>query len=89
MSPNQIPNKWRALFATDGKLAGLPFVQIGRMRATYSTLMQRAGIDSTIITAMQGRAENSRVLYTNYLNPAEDTFSESADTMQRLVNGNV
>lgn len=89
MSPNQIPNKWKALFATDGKLAGLPFVQIGRMRATYSTLMQRAGIDSTIINAMQGRAENSRVLYTNYLNPAEDTFSESADTMQRLVSENV
>jgi hypothetical protein len=57
------------------------------MRATYSTLMQRAGIDRTVINAMQGRTDNSPVLYTNYLNPGTETFSESASAMSRLVAG--
>ena len=47
--------------------------------------MQRAGVDRTIINAMQGRTDNSPVLYTNYLNPHADTFEESAATMSKLV----
>jgi hypothetical protein len=49
--------------------------------------MQQAGIDRTVINAMQGRTDNSPVLYTNYLNPGTETFSESASAMSRLVSG--
>ena len=57
------------------------------MRATYSTLMQRAGVDRTIINAMQGRTDNSPVLYTNYLNPGSETYVQSAAAMSALVVG--
>ncbi|EHF02979.1 hypothetical protein HMPREF1008_00020 [Olsenella sp. oral taxon 809 str. F0356] len=87
MSPNYLPKRWKRLFAEGHALHGLPFVGINRMRATYSTLMQRAGVDHTVINAMQGRSRDSRVLYTNYLNPYEGTFGESADAMGRVVNG--
>lgn len=85
LTPSYVPKRWKALFEKDGPLCGLPFVEIGRMRATYSTLMQRAGVDRTIINAMQGRTDNSPVLYTNYLNPGLDTYAESARAMSQLV----
>lgn len=85
LSPSYVPKRWKSLFEKGEALEKLPFVEIGRMRATYSTLMQRAGVDRTIINAMQGRTDNSPVLYTNYLNPHADTFEESAATMSKLV----
>lgn len=85
LTPDYIPKRWKSLFGAGNPLEGLPFVEIGRMRATYSTLMQRAGVDRTIINAMQGRTDNSPVLYTNYLNPGNDTYTQSAAAMSRLV----
>lgn len=69
---------WRRLFDEGHRLAGMPYVTLNRMRATYSTMMQLAGVDSTIINAMQGRSANSRVLYSNYLNPFEASFASAA-----------
>lgn len=85
LTPDYVPKLWRACFDDGGPLCGLPFVKIGRMRATYSTLMQRAGVDRTIINAMQGRTDNSPVLYTNYLMPGADTYAESAQAMAGLI----
>jgi len=85
LTPDYVPKRWKALFADGKPLESLPYVEIGRMRATYSTLMQRAGVDRTVINAMQGRTDNSPVLYTNYLNPHADTFEESASAMSALV----
>ena len=66
------------LFEDGAPLARLPFVPINRMRATYATLAQSAGLDATIINAMQGRSEGSAVLYSNYLNPLPQTFRNAA-----------
>lgn len=87
LSPSYIPKRWRALFEKDAALEGLTFVEIGRMRATYSTLMQQAGVDRTIINAMQGRTDNSPVLYSNYLNPGDATYEQSAAAMSAIVAG--
>jgi len=85
LTPCYVPRRWKVLFEEGGALETLPFVEIGRMRATYSTLMQQAGIDRTVINAMQGRTDNSPVLYTNYLNPTSATFAQSAAAMAALV----
>ncbi|MEG0015773.1 MAG: hypothetical protein RSB98_00970 [Raoultibacter sp.] len=85
MSPGCVPGKWKALFDVGGRLEGLPFVYLNRMRATYSTLMQCAGVDWTIINSMQGRAPSSKVLETNYLNPYNETFEAAASAMERLL----
>ena len=85
MTPSYVPKRWKDLFQDGGPLHGLPFVELNRMRATYATMMQRAGIDRTIINAMQGRTDNSPVLYTNYLNPGNETFAESAQSMGLLL----
>lgn len=87
LSPCYVPRKWAQAFERGGCLHGMPFVQLNRMRATYSTLMQQANVDSTIINAMQGRSENSQVLYTNYLNPDLETFDRAGRAMERLIAG--
>ena len=85
LRPDSVPKLWKAYFEPNGPLDGLTFVHIGRMRATYSTLMQRAGVDGSIINAMQGRTDNSPVLYTNYLMPGIETYAESARAMSALL----
>lgn len=85
LTPSYVPKRWKALFDAGKPLESLTFVEIGRMRATYSTLMQRAGVDRTVINAMQGRTDNSPVLYTNYLNPGIETYRRSAAEMSALV----
>ena len=78
LTPCYVPRRWRRLFEDGGPLARLPFVPINRMRATHATLAQSAGLDATIVNAMQGRSEGSAVLYGNYLNPLPQTFKNAA-----------
>ena len=82
ISASYVPKIWRSLFSHGAPLDGLPFVTLGRMRATYSTMMQAAGVSEGVINAMQGRSENSAVLYANYLNPLEKTFLMASRAMQ-------
>ena len=85
LTPSYVPRLWRALFDKGKPLAGMRFVPIGRMRATYSTLMQQSGVDLSVINAIQGRSANSEVLYTNYLNPQMDTFLGASEGAERVV----
>ncbi len=48
--------------------AGIPKVQMSRMRATHETIMQQQGIADTLNARIHGRSDVS-VGYTNYLNP--------------------
>lgn len=85
LTPDRIPERWKSYFAEDGCLHGLPFVWINRMRATYATLMQGAGIDSTLINALQGRSQNSEVLYANYLNPYQQSFLDASQLLNHRL----
>lgn len=85
MSANYLPKVWKKLFERGGLLEGLPFVGINRMRATYATLMQSAGVDSTVINAMQGRSRDSRVLYSNYLAPYPSTFEHAGRALTGVL----
>ena len=78
LTPCYVQRRWKRLFEEGAPLARLPFVPINRMRATYATLAQSAGLDSAIINSVQGRSEGSAVLYGNYLNPLPQTFKNAA-----------
>lgn len=69
------------MFSDDGPLHGMRFVELGRMRATYATLAQWAGLDSRLINQIQGRTAGSDVLESNYLNPYSDTFEAANRTV--------
>ena len=47
-----------------GRLVGLPYVPLNRMRATHETYMQEAGVLDSVNAAAHGHSE--RVSYTNY-----------------------
>lgn len=85
LTPDYVPKKWKKLFEDGQPLHGMRFVHINRMRATYLTMMQQAGVDATIINAIQGREENSEVLYTNYLNPHLDIYASAAARMENVI----
>lgn len=85
MSANYLPKVWKRLFRKGDLLHGLPFVGINRMRATNATMMQSAGVDSTVINAMQGRSRDSKVLYSNYLSPYQETFDSAGRAMTGVL----
>ena len=47
-----------------GRLYGLPYLPMGRMRATHATLMQEAGVLDSVNAAVHGHSE--RVSYEHY-----------------------
>lgn len=71
--------------------AGIPYVQLSRMRATHETLIQSAGVVDTLNARLHGRSDASQVGYRNYLNPDLDAFRQAADAMsdelKRASNG--
>lgn len=85
LTPDRVPERWKSYFTEGGCLHGLPFVWINRMRATYATLMQGAGIDSILINALQGRSQNSEVLDANYLNPYHQSFLYASQSLNRRL----
>lgn len=87
LSPGYVPKRWKALFAPGAPLEGLPFVPLGRMRATYATMAQAAGLDSTIINRIQGRSPGSQVLEGHYLNPELGTLARAQDAVARGLAG--
>lgn len=87
LTPSYVPKRWKAMFAEGGELEGLPFVPLNRMRATYATIAQAGGVDATLINAAQGRSDGSQVLYSNYLNPNEDSMGAASAAVARAVSG--
>lgn len=87
LSPSYVPKLWKGMFGEGGELEGLPFVQLNRMRATYATIAQQGGVDSTLINAAQGRSDGSKVLYSNYLNPGTDSMAAASAAVSRAVIG--
>lgn len=85
LAPTWIPKLWNELFKEGQPLEDFTKLGINRMRATYATMMQRSGVSDSIINAMQGRAQNSQVLYTNYEHPSMPTYERSADALTLLV----
>ena len=65
--------------------AGIPKVQMSRMRATHETIMQQQGIADTLNARIHGRSEKSGVGYTNYLNPQGETMVGAAVLMGAAV----
>lgn len=65
--------------------AGIPYVQLSRMRATHETLMQSVGISDTLNARMHGRSEASKIGYRHYLNPDLDTFVRAANALENAI----
>lgn len=66
--------------------AGVPYVQMSRMRATHETIMQAVGISDTLNARLHGRSDVSKVGYKHYLAPDVDTFGAAAQALGDAVN---
>lgn len=77
--------EWRKLFSDGHPLHGYPYVHLSRMRATYATLAQEAGVADSIINAMQGRAKNSQILYRHYEAPMVSAYKRAAESYAGLL----
>lgn len=81
------PESWHPRMAgsrmSRGRLHGLPYVPLSRMRATHATLMQEAGVSDSVASAVQGHSE--RVAYSNYQRPELTEAAERVGERLTLV----
>lgn len=68
---------------TRGRLEGLPYLPLSKMRNTHATLMQQAGVMDSINAAMHGHTE--RVSYEHYLVPDTSAATVNASRHLQLV----
>lgn len=66
-----------------GRLCGLPYIPLSRMRATHETLMQEAGVLDSINAAAHGHSE--QVSYTNYKRADNVEATRQTESYLRLV----
>lgn len=66
-----------------GRLRGLPYVPLSRMRATHETLMQEAGVLDSLNAAAHGHSE--RVSREHYLRGDLARATEQAESYLKLV----
>lgn len=66
-----------------GRLHGLPYLPLSRMRATHVTLMQEAGVLDSVNAAAHGHSE--LVAYTNYKRPDTTGAAEQTGRYLRLL----
>jgi hypothetical protein len=97
VSVHNYGHRWRGYFADvpeskhlngradvfRGRLHGLPYVPLSRMRATHETLMQEAGVLDSINSAMHGHSE--RVSYRHYQQADSARASMQASEYLRLI----
>lgn len=87
ISVQNINKRWKTLFdpvvsiharqkdRNQGRLCGLPYLRLNRLRATHATYLQQAGVLDSVNASLHGHSE--RVSYTNYQRP------DSTDAAQR------
>ena len=64
-----------------GRLVGLPYVPLNRMRATHETYMQQAGVLDSVNAAAHGHSE--KVSYRHY--QRADTIGAAAQASEFLL----
>ena len=84
MGPGTVPKRWRALWES-GKMGGLPFIHMNRLRATHETLMLRAGVPDALNSAIHGHSQ--KVAYSNYLAPATAEAVGAARAADSVLGG--
>ena len=71
----QPPAEWHPRMAesrkAQGRLFGLPYIPLSRMRATHATLMQEAGVPDSVNSLYHGHSDE--VAYGHYRRPELDT----------------
>lgn len=79
-SPSALSADWRAWC----KRHGVRHVPLGKLRHTYATLAQSAGVDGTLIAAMLGHTQVGTT-YAHYLRPSPETFARAASEVAAAI----
>lgn len=95
-SPHNYGTRWRGYFAEPstskhtradgvykGRLHGLPYIPLSRMRATHETMMQEAGVLDSLNAALHGHSE--RISYRHYQQADTAKAAQQASSYLSLV----
>lgn len=81
------PAEWHPRMAesrkAQGRLFGLPYIPLSRMRATHATLMQEAGVPDSVNSLYHGHSDE--VAYSHYRRPDLDAAAAKTSDWLELV----
>lgn len=84
--PDAMSRAWHDAFACHGGTLDLPYITINRLRATHETLMQRAGVEDSVLSSFHGHSQISTD-YRHYLSPDVDSYMAAARLLGDSLSG--
>lgn len=80
--PDAMSHAWHRMFSCHGGTLDLPYITINQLRATHETLMQRAGVEDSVLSAFHGHSQISTD-YRHYLSPDVGAYIDAARALGR------
>ena len=78
MSLSTVRRRWEGSFREGGSLAELPYIPLGRLRHTNSTIMRQNGVEDSVIADFHGHVDPGSVDQQHYLMPTDETLDDAA-----------
>lgn len=84
--PDAMSHAWREMFSRHGGTLDLPYITINQLRATHETLMQRTGVEDSVLSSFHGHSQISTD-YRHYLSPDAGAHIDAARTLDESLSG--
>ena len=84
--PDVMSKAWHSMFSCHGGALDLPYITINQLRATHETLMQRAGVEDSVLSSFHGHSQISTD-YRHYLSPDVGTYIDAARLFGESLSG--
>lgn len=85
MSLSTVRRRWEGSFDEGGKLEDLPYIPLGRLRHTNSTIMRQNGVEDSVIADYHGHVDPGSVDQQHYLMPTNEVLDDAADAFGDAV----
>lgn len=85
MSLSTVRRRWEGSFKEGGKLEKLPYIPLGRLRHTNSTIMRQNGVEDSVIADYHGHVDPGSVDQQHYLMPTNEVLDDAADVFGEAI----
>lgn len=85
MSLSTVRRRWEGSFQEGGKLETLPYIPLGRLRHTNSTIMRQNGVEDSVIADYHGHIDPGSVDQQHYLMPTNEVLDDAADVFGEAI----
>lgn len=84
--PDAMSRAWHGMFSCHGGTLDLPYITVNQLRAVHETMMQRAGVEDSVLSSFHGHSQINTD-YKHYLSPDVDSYMAAARLLGDSLSG--